>query len=163
ERLGAGDGDVIRAHGDKVDADRVVLAGGERDLELGADAVGAGDEDRVAVAEAAEGKEAREAADVAQDLGAVGAAEGGLDGVDEGARRALAGGPALRREGLPEHVLLASRDRREDRQNGKRAPHPRDDSERGGETEACGTIFAAQLETHTNMRVVWSVALCILG
>ena len=41
ERLGAGDEDVVRAHRDEVDADGVVLAEQLRELELGADAVGA--------------------------------------------------------------------------------------------------------------------------
>ena len=50
ERLGALHDQVVDAHRDEVDADRVVLAGVDRDLELGADAVGGGDQDRVAIA-----------------------------------------------------------------------------------------------------------------
>ena len=50
QRLGALDDDVVDAHRDEVDADRVEDAGFDRDLELGADAVGGADQDRVAEA-----------------------------------------------------------------------------------------------------------------
>ena len=46
QRLGALDHDVVDAHRHQVDADRVGNARLDRDLELGADAVGARDEDR---------------------------------------------------------------------------------------------------------------------
>ena len=63
--LGAADDEVVDAHGDKVDADAVVPAKGEGELELGANAVGGGDEHRLAVArgnlaEPAEAANARE-------------------------------------------------------------------------------------------------------
>src|SRR5690606_25355366 len=45
--LGALHHDVVDAHGDKVDADGVVLAGFYGDLELGADAVIGGDQDGI--------------------------------------------------------------------------------------------------------------------
>ena len=49
QRLGAGTEAVVDGHGDQVDADGRVPAGGEGQLELGADAVGRGDQHRVAV------------------------------------------------------------------------------------------------------------------
>ena len=48
QRLGALHDDVVDAHGDEVDADRVVDAGLDGDLDLGADAVIGRDQDRVA-------------------------------------------------------------------------------------------------------------------
>ena len=53
QRLGALHEDVVDAHRDEVDADRVVPRERERELELRADAVGAGDEHRLAIALAA--------------------------------------------------------------------------------------------------------------
>ena len=53
QRLGALHQDVVDAHRDQVDADGVVPVEREGELELGADAVGAGDQDRLAVALAA--------------------------------------------------------------------------------------------------------------
>ena len=50
QRLGALHEDVVDAHRDEVDADRVVAVERERELELGAHAVGAGDEHRLPVA-----------------------------------------------------------------------------------------------------------------
>ena len=49
QRFAAGAEAVIDRHGDEVDADGIVLAGQGGDLELAADAVGAGDQDRMAV------------------------------------------------------------------------------------------------------------------
>ena len=46
DRLGALHDHVVRAHGDEVDADRVVAAGLDGQPQLGADAVGAGDHHR---------------------------------------------------------------------------------------------------------------------
>ena len=48
QRLGALHDEVVDAHRDEVDADRLVPAGGDRDLELGADPVGGRDQDRIA-------------------------------------------------------------------------------------------------------------------
>ena len=45
--LGALHDEVVDRHGDEIDADRVMPSGLDRDLDLGADAVGGGDEDRV--------------------------------------------------------------------------------------------------------------------
>ena len=59
QRLGALHDEVVDAHGDEVDADRVVLAGVDRELELGADAVGGRDQDRIAVAGRLRGRRGR--------------------------------------------------------------------------------------------------------
>ena len=53
QRLGALHDEVVDAHRDEVDADRVVDAGLDGDLELGADAVVGRDQDRVAESPAA--------------------------------------------------------------------------------------------------------------
>src|SRR3546814_2152472 len=50
ERLRALHDKVVDAHRHQVDADRVVLAGENRDLELGADPIGRGNQQWVAVA-----------------------------------------------------------------------------------------------------------------
>ncbi len=65
QRLGALDDQVVDAHRDEVDADGVENAGVDGDLELGADAVGRGDQQRVAVAGGLEVEEAAEAAELA--------------------------------------------------------------------------------------------------
>ena len=49
QRLAAGTQGVVDRHGDQVDADGVVPVHQAGDLELGADAVGAGDEDGMAI------------------------------------------------------------------------------------------------------------------
>ena len=71
KRFRAEDGDVVHAMVDEVLADGVVAVHGEGELELGADAVGAGDEDGLAVFFDVEGEEAAEAADLAEDFRAV--------------------------------------------------------------------------------------------
>ena len=63
ERLGALHDEVVDAHGDEIDADRIVPPGLDRDLELGADAVRGGDEDRIAIARRLEIEERAEAAE----------------------------------------------------------------------------------------------------
>ncbi len=73
QRLGALHDDVVDAHRHQVDADRVGHGGLDRDLELGADAVGAGDQDRVGEACRLEVEQAAEAAQSAHHAGAVGA------------------------------------------------------------------------------------------
>ena len=62
ERLGAGADDVVDAHRDEVDADRVEAPDRRRDRGLGADAVGRGDEQRLAVA----GRDGERAAEPAE-------------------------------------------------------------------------------------------------
>ena len=64
QRLGALDDEVVDAHGDEIDADRGVPAGVDGDLELGADAVVGGDQDRIAEAGALEVEQAAEAAEI---------------------------------------------------------------------------------------------------
>ena len=87
--------DVVDAVIDEVGADRVVHAGHERDLELGADAVGAGDEHRVR-RRPVEREQPAERSDARQHAGRVGAARERLDaphgfvaGVDVDARLAV--------------------------------------------------------------------------
>ena len=53
QRFGALHHQVVHAHGDQIDADRVVAAGFDGDLDLGADAVIGGDQDRILEAQAA--------------------------------------------------------------------------------------------------------------
>ena len=65
QRLGALHDEVVDAHGDEVDADRVVLAGLDGDLQLGADAVIGGDQHRIGEAGGLEVEQAAEAADLA--------------------------------------------------------------------------------------------------
>ena len=69
QRLGALDEDVVDAVVDEVGADRVVPAGHERDLELGADAVGARDQHRLAIPVAIEAEQAAERSDVREHAG----------------------------------------------------------------------------------------------
>ena len=64
QRLGALHHEVVDRHGDEIDADGAVVAGVDRDLDLGADAVGRGDQDRVAESGALEVEQPAEAADL---------------------------------------------------------------------------------------------------
>ena len=59
--------DVVDAHGNEVDAHGIVLVEGEGQLELGAHAVGARNEDRVAHAAELRAEQAAEAADIGDD------------------------------------------------------------------------------------------------
>ena len=68
ERLGAGAHDVVGAHRDEVDADRVEAADRLGDRGLGPDAVGRGDEERLAVA-GRDRDRATEPTEAADDLG----------------------------------------------------------------------------------------------
>jgi len=78
QRFGAAHHEVVDAHRDEIDADRVVLVGHEGQLQLGADAVGAGHQHRLLVA-GGNGTQARETTQPAFDFGTVGAAHVGLD------------------------------------------------------------------------------------
>jgi len=83
QRLGTDHDDVVDDHADQVLTDRVVLVDRLRDGDLGAHAVGAGGQQRPAVAEKSGGVEqACESADAAQDLGALGATHGRLHEFD---------------------------------------------------------------------------------
>ncbi len=73
ERLRAVHEDVVHAHRDEVDTDRVVAVGTEGDLQLAADAVGRRDEHRLAITPG-DPDERREGADPAEDFRPVGAA-----------------------------------------------------------------------------------------
>ena len=83
QRLAAGAEAIVDRHGDEVDADGVVLAHQRGDLELAADAVGAGDQHGVAVVAGeeagvvVEAEEAGEAAEAVEDARRVRAAEEG--------------------------------------------------------------------------------------
>ena len=70
QRLGALHDDVVGAHRDQVDADRVVAAGLDRQAQLGADAVGAGDQHRLAVAVQRNLEQRAESAEAAEHFGA---------------------------------------------------------------------------------------------
>ncbi len=74
--------DVVHAHRDEIDPDGVVNAGGESDLQLGADAVGAADEDGL-LHPRGDGAQPREASDVGEDLGDPRALREGRDAVHE--------------------------------------------------------------------------------
>ena len=83
QRLGAGDEDVVGAHRDEIDADGAVPVQELRELELGAHAVGAADQDRIGhLLECSRREEPAEAADVADDLGAIRGLDRGADRVD---------------------------------------------------------------------------------
>ena len=84
QRLGALRQQVVDAHGDEVDADGVVPAGLDGDLELGADAVVGGDQDRVVEARPLQVEQRAEAAEIG--VGARPARRLGqrLDGLDQG-------------------------------------------------------------------------------
>ena len=63
ERLGALDDEIVGAHRDEVDADAVVAAAVDGELQLGADAVIGGDQQRIAIAGRLEVEEAAEPAE----------------------------------------------------------------------------------------------------
>src|SRR5262249_7489233 len=83
QRLGALHDEVVDAHGDEVDADGVVPAGGDGELELGADAVGGGDQDRVTVARSLGVEEGAEAAEAGGRAAAGRGARQRLDRLDQ--------------------------------------------------------------------------------
>ena len=83
KRFRAQDGDVVDAMIDKVLADGVVAVHGEGDLELGAHAVGAGDQDRLAELFGVQREQAAEAAHLAEHLAAArGGQQPGQGGFD---------------------------------------------------------------------------------
>jgi peptidoglycan/xylan/chitin deacetylase (PgdA/CDA1 family) len=83
QRLGALHQDVVHAHRHQVLAHRVVAVQLEGQLQLGADAVGAGDQHRLPVF-LRDLEEGAEAADAGHHLGAQGASGERLDAFDEG-------------------------------------------------------------------------------
>jgi len=82
-RLSPLDHQVVDAHGDKVDADGIVDAGGQRDLQFRADPVGRGDHQRVAVTGGGRIEESAEPAQRGIGAGPHGAAGQRLDGLDQ--------------------------------------------------------------------------------
>ena len=83
QRFGSLHDDVVDAHRHEIDADGVVAAGLDCKSQLGADAVGARDHDRLAVPVERHLDQRAEAADAAEHLAAHGALDRGLDAVDE--------------------------------------------------------------------------------
>ena len=83
QRFGTLSGDVVDAHGHAIDADGVVLICHLGDHELGAHAVGTGDENRLFVSKGSQVKKAAEAADTADHTGAVRASHVRLDALDD--------------------------------------------------------------------------------
>ena len=81
--LGALDDEVVDAHRDEVDADAVVAAELDRQLELGADAVIGGDQQRIVIARRLQVEEAAEPAEFGIGAGARGRAGEGGDGFDQ--------------------------------------------------------------------------------
>ncbi|GAB4391917.1 MAG: hypothetical protein Tsb0032_05560 [Kiloniellaceae bacterium] len=74
---------VVHAHRHEVDAHGVVYPGGDGDLQLGADTVVGGDQQRVVVAGGLEVEEAAEAAEPGVGAAAGGRAGEGLDGLNQ--------------------------------------------------------------------------------
>jgi len=74
---------VIRAHGDEIDADRVMLVQLMGQHQLGADTVGAGYQDRFPVAARRQGKEATKATKACKHFGPLCAFDERLDTIDE--------------------------------------------------------------------------------
>ena len=83
QRLGPLADQVVDAHGDEVDADRVHMAGVDGDAQLGAHPVGRGDKDRVGVARGLEVEKRAKTAEAAHGAGAVGGLGRRLDPVDK--------------------------------------------------------------------------------
>ena len=83
QRLGALHHDVVDAHRHQVDADGVVDAGLDRDLQLGADAVGAGDQHRIDESRRLQVEQRAEAAEPAHHAGPVRRPRERLDRLDQ--------------------------------------------------------------------------------
>ncbi len=83
QRLRALHHQIVDAHGDQIDADRVVPVGADRELEFGADAVGGGHQQGIAEIRALEVEHAAEAADLAVGARSRGRAREWLDQIDQ--------------------------------------------------------------------------------
>jgi hypothetical protein len=83
QRLGTQHGDVIDAHGNQIDADRVVTPHLDRQLELGAYPVGARDQHRLAIAVDRQLEQPPKAAEAAEHTDTAGALNQRFDGLDE--------------------------------------------------------------------------------
>src|SRR5690606_9908098 len=79
QRFGALHDEVVDAHGDEIDPDRVVLSGIDGDLELGADAVIGSHQNRVGEASGPEVEQPAEPADFTISTGPAGGAHQRLD------------------------------------------------------------------------------------
>ena len=112
QRLGALDDDVVDAHRHEVDADGVGDARLDGDLELGAHAVGAGDEDGILEARRLEVEQSTEAAQAAHDAASVGAAGQGLDVLDQRIACIDVDAGVLVGQGRPVVALVPSEGRR---------------------------------------------------
>lgn len=83
ERLGAGDDKVVDAHGDEINADGFMLAGFDRDTQLGTDTIRRRDEQRITIPGLGEVEKAAETADAAHDARSRRVAGEGSDRFDE--------------------------------------------------------------------------------
>src|SRR5271165_6571041 len=83
ERLSALDDDIVYAHRNKIDSNRIVYAAFDRDLDLGADAIVGCDENRVGKTSGPEIEEAPESAQFGVGAGATGRPGQRLDTLDE--------------------------------------------------------------------------------
>ena len=83
QRLGALHHEVVDRHRHQIDADAAMQAGLDRDLELGADAVGGGDQNRILEARRLEVEQPAETADLGVGAGAGGGAHHRLDQIDQ--------------------------------------------------------------------------------
>ena len=87
QRFGALHHEVVDRHRHQVDADAAMQAGLDRDLDLGADAVGGGDQDRVLEARGLQVEQPAKPADFRVGAGAGGGANHRLDEVDQAVAR----------------------------------------------------------------------------
>ena len=83
QRLGALHHEVVDRHRHQVDADAAMQAGLDRDLDLGADAIGGRDQNRILEARGLEVEQPAEAADFGVGAGAGGGANHRLDEIDQ--------------------------------------------------------------------------------
>ena len=83
ERLGPLHDQVVHAHRDEIDADAVMLVGGDRELQFRADPVGGRHQDGIAVSGRFRIEEGPEAAEGRRGAAAHGRARQGLDGLDQ--------------------------------------------------------------------------------
>ena len=83
QRLCALRDQIVHAHGDKIDADGVMNAGGRGHFQLGADAIGRRDQQGIAIAGLGQVENAAETADSGDHSGTHGGRGQGFDGFDE--------------------------------------------------------------------------------
>ena len=87
ERLRTLDDQVVDAHGDQIDTDAVMPVGGNGDLQFGADSIGGGNQDRIAIAGSLEVEQRAEPAQARGRATARRCRRQGLDGLDQGRAR----------------------------------------------------------------------------